>query len=93
MLSEHTSPEISLADALERFNRKERLLLLRAATMIEDAKLQLSKAFLEKVRNTLGLPETIPVEAWWATDYHIAWIAGALSLFQGKCGPWEDSTL
>jgi hypothetical protein len=68
----------SLDDALDRFNRKERNLLVRA--MLADGRLPpLSKHFCDQVGQKLGFP--IPESAWWATDYHISWLAGALALF------------
>ena len=68
----------SLANALDRFNRKERNLLLRA--MLADGRLPpLTKHFCDQVGQKLGFP--IPKSAWWATDYHISLLAGALALF------------
>jgi len=68
----------SLADALDRFNRKERNLLVRAM-LAEGGLPPLSKPFCDQVAQKLGFP--IPEAAWWATDYHISWLAGALALF------------
>lgn len=69
----------SLSDALESFNRKERNLLVRAI-LGRGGWLPLSGRFRNKVAQKLGLPD-IPEDAWWATDYHISWLAGALALF------------
>jgi hypothetical protein len=69
----------SLADALETFNRKERNLLVRAM-LAEEGRLPLSENFRNEVAKKLGL-QSIPKDAWWATDYHISWLAGALALF------------
>jgi hypothetical protein len=70
----------SLAQVLERFNRKERNLLIRA--ILSDKKPPppppLSEGFRQKVTDKLGFP--IPADAWWATDYHISWLAGALAI-------------
>jgi hypothetical protein len=71
----------SLVQALERFNRKERNLLVRAAIKDHEAPLQLSQGFRSEIAAELGLREEVPADAWWATDYHIAWLAGALSLY------------
>jgi hypothetical protein len=69
----------SLAEALDRFNRKERNLLVRAVLGHEGKRLELSDAFRKLVADKLNIP--IPKEAWWATDYHIAWLAGALAVY------------
>ncbi len=59
----------SLADTLDRFNRKERNLLVRA--MLADGRLPpLTKHFCDQVGQKLGFP--IPESAWWATDYQDA---------------------
>lgn len=71
----------TLVQALERFNRKERNLLVRAATGNHESPLRLSEGFRERIAKALGLKEGVPAEAWWATDYHIAWLAGALSVY------------
>ena len=46
------------------------------------------------MQQELGLGNVIPEKAWWATDYHISWLAGALALFvKGeKCAkqPFEN---
>jgi hypothetical protein len=68
----------TLADALESFNRKERNLLVRHI-LRRDGPLYLSQHFREQVAAELGL-DVIPEKAWWATDYHISWLAGALAL-------------
>ncbi|HTR17094.1 MAG TPA: hypothetical protein VMI52_08690, partial [Acetobacteraceae bacterium] len=71
----------SLAQILERFNRKERNLLIRTVLDCGQNKPpQLSEGFCQKVTNQLGL-DTIPSDAWWGTDYHINWLAGALTIF------------
>jgi hypothetical protein len=69
----------SLAEALEHFNRKERNLLVRAVLGHEAKPLELSEDFRKLVADKLNIP--IPKEAWWATDYHIAWLAGALAVY------------
>lgn len=71
---------ISLADALECFNRKERNLLVREILGHKDQPLQLSDTFRKRVADKLTLPP-IPSNCWWATDYHLSWLAGALAVF------------
>jgi hypothetical protein len=70
----------TLADALESFNRKERNLLVRQI-LRQDGSLHLGQHFRKQVADKLGLDDVIPEKAWWATDYHISWLAGALALF------------
>jgi hypothetical protein len=67
-----------LAVALERFNRKERNLLVRAILGHDREPLHLTKNFRESLSDQLGIP--VPEDAWWATDYHISWLAGALAV-------------
>jgi hypothetical protein len=71
---------ISLADVLQRFNRKERNLLVRAVLGDEQKRLNLMETFREEISRELEV-EKIPEEAWWATDYHINWLAGALAYY------------
>jgi hypothetical protein len=59
-----------LASALERFSRKERILLVRKVLGHEDKPLQLSDGFRGKVASELQI-DGIPSDAWWATDYHL----------------------
>lgn len=69
-----------LAGILERFNRKERNLLVRAALgHAATTPLYLCDTFRKDVANATGIKE-IPENAWWATDYHISWVAGALAV-------------
>ncbi|HEY0218823.1 MAG TPA: hypothetical protein VGC26_03505 [Afipia sp.] len=70
-----------LSAALERFNRKERNLLVQAILGHKERKLQLSDAFRNVVATQLGLA-TVPQGAWWATDYHLSWLAGALAVLE-----------
>jgi len=70
----------SLAGSLERFNRKERNLLVRAVLGHETKALELSGEFRKTVADALQIA-LIPPDAWWATDYHIAWLAGALAVY------------
>lgn len=71
-----------LAQAFESFNRKERNLLVRAALGHKETPLRLSAKFREKVSKRLGI-DPIPEDAWWATDYHFGWLAGALAVYSG----------
>jgi hypothetical protein len=68
-----------LADALKRFNRKERNLLVRAVLGDEQTPLLLSDQFRKDVATKFGIE--IQPDAWWATDYHINWLAGALAYY------------
>src|ERR1035437_4894523 len=68
-----------LTAALERFNRKERNLLFRAVLGNNEERLKMDKEFREKVESKLKI--TIAPDAWWATDYHINWLAGALAIY------------
>jgi hypothetical protein len=73
-----------LTDILDRFNRKERNLLIRDALGHSSGEaLTLNDAFRNRIGTALGGLE-IPKDAWWATDYHLNWIAGALVLW--RCG-------
>lgn len=71
---------VSLEQALECFNRKERNLLVRAVLGHQEKPLQLTEPFRKQVAKELHLA-SIPENAWWATDYHISWLAGALAVF------------
>jgi hypothetical protein len=69
---------MNLADALELFNRKERNLLVRLALGHKEKRLRLSDSFRSEVGRELAIE--IPGEAWWATDFHFSWLAGALKV-------------
>lgn len=71
-----------LSAALERFNRKERNLLVRAILGHEEKPLQLTGSFRNRVAGALDNFAGIPEDAWWATDYHISWLAGALAILE-----------
>ena len=81
----------SLVNALERFNRKERNLLVRDAIGHNESPIPLSQGFRDKIAKRLGLQEEVPADAWWATDYHIAWLAGALSVYALGEGALEQT--
>ncbi len=71
-----------LIDSLDRFNRKERNLLIRDALGHSPSKtLSLNDNFRQRIGTALNGLE-IPKDAWWATDYHLNWIAGALALWR-----------
>ena len=70
-----------LAEVLERFNRKERHLLIRDALGHKGVPLRLSEDFRQRMAEKLGIASGVPEGAWWATDYHIGWLAGALTAY------------
>ncbi len=89
-----------LRDALESFNRKERNLLVRAALGHGNSPLLLSATFREGIAKALGIG-AIGADAWWATDYHFSWLAGALAIYfedqealreQGRSNPGKGKT-
>jgi hypothetical protein len=63
-----------LVAELTRFNRKEGFCLLRHAIGLPFN--QLAPNFLKELGDLLKI--TIPPDAWWALDYHIDWLFGAL---------------
>jgi hypothetical protein len=71
----------SLAEALDRFNRKERNLLIRAILGHGNERLCLSEGFRDSVTKTLKLTRPVPADAWWGTDYHINWLAAAIAIY------------
>jgi hypothetical protein len=76
---------MNLASALELFNRKERNLLFRRALGHKESRLRLSDTFRTEVQKELAIEHEIPADAWWATDFHFDWLAGALKVHaQGK---------
>lgn len=70
---------MNLVDALRQFNRKERYWLIRNALGPSSA--QLGKDFRNAIGALLGIQ--IPEDAWWAMDYHLDWLVGALALERG----------
>lgn len=67
-----------LSEILETFNRKERNLAVRFILGHVKEPPPLSRRFCNKVSQELCLgPDTLE-EMWWATDFHISWLAGAL---------------
>ncbi len=71
----------SLPDALERFNRKERNLLIRHVLGDINRPPSLGPEFCQAVSEKLNLHPPLSTEAWWATDFHISWLAGAVAIF------------
>ena len=69
----------TLAETLERFNRKERHWLIRDAVGAVASKLDGS--FLQRVEQVVRLRDPgfqIDPAAWWAIDYHLDWLVAAL---------------
>jgi hypothetical protein len=73
-----------LANELERFNRKERNLLIRNILGCPGKTLPLAKDFCERLAKTVGIPKESLDGAWWATDFHFDWLAGALLTFMKR---------
>jgi hypothetical protein len=71
----------SLANALERFNRKERNLLIRDILGCPGETLPLASDFCERLAKAVGISKEFLHGAWWATDFHFDWLAGALLTF------------
>jgi hypothetical protein len=69
-------PEI--AETLRLFDRKERHLVIQSC--LGKAASTLSEDFRNQLASTLRsrLPAGVQPGAWWATDYHLEWLAGAL---------------
>ncbi len=70
-----------LAQVLAQFNRKERNLLVRAIQGDEEKPLELAGAFVCDLIRVLSPRGTRRENPWWATDYHISWLAGALAYY------------
>jgi hypothetical protein len=70
-----------LANVLERFNRKERNLLIREILGYRDRIPPLDIEFREALAKTIGILPKYLDGAWWATDFHFDWLAGALLTF------------
>jgi hypothetical protein len=71
----------SLANALERFNRKERNLLIRDILGCPGETLPLASDFCKRLAKAVGISKEFLHSAWWATDFHFDWLAGALLTF------------
>jgi hypothetical protein len=73
---------VSFNDTLERFNRKERNLLIRTALgHSQDAPLLLPETFCNQLTGTLGSRKTNPADVRWWTDYHLNWLVAAVKIF------------
>jgi hypothetical protein len=70
-----------LANILERFNRKERNLLIRDILGDPGTLPRLASDFCERLAKTVAITKESLESAWWATDYHFDWLAGALLTF------------
>ncbi|SOC37295.1 hypothetical protein SAMN05892877_10498 [Rhizobium subbaraonis] len=68
----------TLVECLRLFNRKERYWLIRNALGEKNQELPLSNSFRERLGKVIDT--NIPADAWWALDYHIDWLFGALVL-------------
>ncbi len=77
----------SLSETLERFNRKERNLAVRHILgHVKKPPPPLDADFCHEVCDKLHLAENTLAKAWWATVYHISWLAGALAIYaRGDC--------
>lgn len=74
---------MTLVDALKRFNRKERYWLIHNALGTDSERLD--EGFRARLAEAIG--NDVPATAWWAMDYHLDWLVGALTLVaQGDRG-------
>ncbi len=73
-----------LVESLEKFNRKERYWLLKNA--LKSDSMVLGEEFRKNLGKKIGI--SIPENAWWAMDYHLDWLIGALS----KSEEWSNRT-
>lgn len=71
-----------LTQCLEDFNRKERYWLIRNALGEPDKPVPLARSFCDSLSKETGLD--VPQDAWWAIDYHIDWLFGALQAYLGQ---------
>ena len=71
----------TLAQVLARFNRTEPDLLVRDALGHWDTPLPLSEDFRKRVAKTADLKNSVPKDAWWAAEYPLNCLAGALYLY------------
>jgi hypothetical protein len=79
------SLEDPLAAALEMFNRKERNLLVRDILGGTRIIPPISTEFDTRLTKALRITQGSLRSAWWATDFHFDWLAGALLTFvKGK---------
>lgn len=72
-------PQIDfLKDALRQFDRKERFYLVQ--NCLGEAADKVGNDFASLVSNALHPQCRVDPAAWWTTDYHLDWLAGALAL-------------
>ena len=71
---------MNLVQALERFNRKERYWLIKAA--LGPAAQQLDTGFCAGLQTATGVD--VPPDAWWAMDYHIGWVVAAMAMLSSQ---------
>lgn len=67
---------MNLVEALEQFNRKERYWLIQSALGAPGR--QLDAAFRARLQAAIGV--AVPADAWWAMDYHLDWLVGAMAM-------------
>lgn len=65
-----------LKTTLQDFNRKERYWVVRNALGVQNQEIRLSESFRNSLQKAIG--KEIKEDAWWALDYHIDWLFGAL---------------
>ncbi|TPK85690.1 hypothetical protein FJ936_09125 [Mesorhizobium sp. B2-4-13] len=70
--------------ALEVFNRKERYWVVRNALGEQQQPLRLANSFRDKIG--AAIDRKIDEDAWWAMDFHIDWLLGALLYRQHGLG-------
>lgn len=70
-----------LAKELERFNRKERNLVIRDILDCVDEPRPLGPEFCERLAIAVEIDQELLKSAWWTTDFHFDWLAGALLSF------------
>lgn len=83
-----------LVKCLAKYNRKERYWLIQNALGEPEKQLKLTKEFRDRLFGVIDI--AIPCHAWWATDYHIDWLFGALILDRygpltcDLANPWSE---
>lgn len=78
-----TGEDEPLLTVLERFNRKERFILLEQATA-DQGHIAMSPSFLKKLSVALGDIEIPPNPEFVAMDFHLNWLYAALELTHGE---------
>jgi hypothetical protein len=73
--------KMKLVEALQMFNRKERYWLIRNALGKTSEELDPNFRKLLKDELSIEVPEK-PEIVWWAMDYHLDWLVGALHLYK-----------